>query len=239
MVFIHSCRSRSRAAYSTVRSVSRATTNVSWSQPLDANRPLTLPCGHVYCLDCVDKMTKYGTPTESDDAVLIAETSGAYIECPQDKKIHHGDARTLACCFAILANLPNGQSKGYSSFKNTGVAGGASNRSKDMQKPRYVMCSRHPNKKVRYFCESCTAFPCSDCVTEHSGSAHHFSSFMMTSDKKRKDFDEVYRQFKSRLDDSKAEQTALDSARARLSLDHEQEAKKLDAAYERAIQTLK
>lgn len=106
-------------------------------------------------------------------------------------------------------------------------------------KPRYVQCSRHPGKKVRYFCESCLNFPCADCITDHSGSGHHFSSFLMTVEKKRKDFEEVYRQFKMHLEEARGETGALESAKTKVSLDYEQEMRKLDNAYERAVAGLK
>ena len=51
--------------------------------------PLSLPCGHVFCKQC-----------------LIRHASSGGISCPADKMTHHTTPDKLPCCYAILSNLP-------------------------------------------------------------------------------------------------------------------------------------
>ena len=53
------------------------------------HKPLSLPCGHVYCIECLQKMFSKG------DAF-----------CPADKTHHNVKVSDLPCCYAILNNLP-------------------------------------------------------------------------------------------------------------------------------------
>lgn len=59
-----------------------------------SHRPLSLPCGHVYCERCLSKHSK-----------------NQEIICPIDSIIHKTSVRNLPCCFAILANLPRALAK--------------------------------------------------------------------------------------------------------------------------------
>lgn len=52
-------------------------------------KPLTLPCGHVYCSACLRQMAYKGP-----------------LCCGQDKTSHNVPVSELPCCYAILSNLP-------------------------------------------------------------------------------------------------------------------------------------
>jgi hypothetical protein len=54
------------------------------------NKPLSLPCGHVYCETCMSKLI----------------TSEGGVVCPADKVFHRVTLKSLPCCYAILMNLP-------------------------------------------------------------------------------------------------------------------------------------
>ena len=53
------------------------------------HKPLSLPCGHVYCSQCLQRMFNQGDTF-----------------CPADKTHHTVRVSDLPCCHAILANLP-------------------------------------------------------------------------------------------------------------------------------------
>jgi len=54
------------------------------------NKPLILPCGHVYCLQCLEGMFSHGNNF-----------------CPADKIQHNVSISQLSCCYAILNYLPS------------------------------------------------------------------------------------------------------------------------------------
>lgn len=66
------------------------------------HRPLSLPCGHVFCDQCIQKQVR------GDD-----------LTCPIDKSKHIVRMSALPCCYAILVNLPKERSKEFCCTKHT------------------------------------------------------------------------------------------------------------------------
>ena len=70
-------------------------------------KPLSLPCGHVYCEECVRSLV---ISTEID------KSSESTIKCPYDNKIHHLIIRRIPICYQILINLPDCSSNKHQLF---------------------------------------------------------------------------------------------------------------------------
>ena len=74
---------------------------------------MSLPCGHVFCEECLLKCTvRISNPASdhnSQNEKIEIDDGGeeSYkIVCPSDKKIHKTHPNRLPCCYAILAHLP-------------------------------------------------------------------------------------------------------------------------------------
>lgn len=55
-------------------------------------KPLSMPCGHTFCLECLTKINKHGV-----------------VKCPFDKIQHHTNIENLPVNYAILTALPMNQ----------------------------------------------------------------------------------------------------------------------------------
>jgi len=119
----------------------------------EVHRPLILPCGHVYCFDCLNKMFNAGIFFRKSDL------KGNNF-CPADKTEHKITIPELSVCFAILNHLPETIPKSF--VEPSG-------------KPLH--CKRHPNKTVKFLCEPHHEFLCSHCVLDHTGEGHKVNSF--------------------------------------------------------------
>ena len=88
-------------------------------------KPLSLPCGHTFCLECLKQLNKH-----------------QIIKCPFDKISHHVVAENLAVNYAVLTALP---------MPSHSSAGQAATGAKE---PGMTMCDIHKNKKVKFFCKN-------------------------------------------------------------------------------------
>jgi hypothetical protein len=102
--------------------------------------PRNLPCGHTFCLQCLQKILQAAVTPNGNGTV-------DKIPCPE--------CRTL---FSVgsqkLQDLP----------KNYILANLMSSLSANNQWEQVVYCEIHPKKEVEFYCETCERFACSTCT---------------------------------------------------------------------------
>ncbi len=59
------------------------------------------------------------------------------------------------------------------------------------------MCMRHPDKKIKFLCETDVAFLCSKCVIQHTGVGHVIVEYSLDLEKIRSDYFDVHRKFET------------------------------------------
>ena len=69
---------------------------------------------------------------------------------------------------------------------------------------------RHPDKKVKYFCESDVAFLCSKCVLSHTGGGHLISECRLDIARVRSDYADVRTKYEALIDEAEKTKSVLE-----------------------------
>ncbi|TNV84153.1 hypothetical protein FGO68_gene3646 [Halteria grandinella] len=104
--------------------------------------------------------------------------------------------------------------------------------------PKSTACLRHPDKKVKYFCESDIAFLCSRCVLQHTGGGHLVQECRLDAGRVKNDFMDVKGKYVSLLDEAECTKGALEQAEKRLSDMCHKQVNKLEIAYKSIYKAL-
>ena len=95
-------------------------------------------------------------------------TDDKTLRCPSDKKqIKYTEMSKIPRCYQILLNLPN-KNQNVNNSMNT-----INTHINQQNKQNAIHCSRHPNKKIKFFCVKDNTFPCSICIKEHQDNNYH------------------------------------------------------------------
>ena len=109
----------------------------------NTRKPLSLPCGHVYCQHCILNIYNYQEKT---------------LRCPSDNILHSISFDKIPKCAQIYSNLPRRESPPVEPPHIS------SNRSLSKE----ILCMRHNHKKIKFFCKTHNMFLCTICVIDHT-----------------------------------------------------------------------
>eukprot|EP01022_Parablepharisma_sp_SALTPOND_P013084 TRINITY_DN1723_c0_g1_i1.p1 TRINITY_DN1723_c0_g1~~TRINITY_DN1723_c0_g1_i1.p1 ORF type:complete len:775 (+),score=49.80 TRINITY_DN1723_c0_g1_i1:5746-8070(+) len=194
------------------------------SGAIEKNRPLSLPCGHVFCEECLLKCS-----FESDKPDCHDPSMARYIVCPSDNKRHYGvNLSSLPCCYTILSNLPKDSS------------------------PSIIMkemcCIRHPKKKIKFFCETHNEFLCSTCIVQHTGPGHTVTNFSITcitstptfiiDDQAKQNLEDILYKYDFQLSEATKQKSVCETSDKKLFEYFTCQLNKLNMAYDSAIKII-
>jgi len=205
-----------------------------FSNQIGKNRPLSLPCGHVFCEECLLKCAFDGDKLEKNEGPM-----SKYIICPSDNKRHYGiNLSSLPVCYTILSNLPKEtQNPNTSSMVNTGSL-----------IKHELCCIRHQKKKIKFFCETHCEFLCTTCIVQHTGPGHTVTNFSITSifffalkfigEQAKQNLYDVLQKYETQISENTKQKVIYDQTDKRLFEYFTCQLNKLNMAYDSAIKII-
>ena len=130
-------------------------------------KPLSLPCGNIYCEECIKKLYNY--------------QSKSFL-CPNHKIYHQFKLSNIPICAQVYEHLK--EHKQSFNFNNNNLNDNNNNRNDNL-----ICCSRHQNQKINYFCKKENLFLCSICIKEHTD--HNFISINIDKNKFKDEISEL------------------------------------------------
>ena len=146
-------------------------------------KPLSLPCGNIYCEECITNI--YEPLTKS-------------FFCPHHKINHKFDLTNIPICAQVYEHL-NEHILSLNQENNNIFNKNDNEKNKNKTQENNIYCLRHPNNKIKFFCKTHSIFPCSICVVGHTD--HNTICFKTDKIKFKNEINELKQKIENKKED--------------------------------------
>ena len=146
-------------------------------------KPLSLPCGNIYCEECITNI--YEPLTKS-------------FFCPHHKINHKFDLTNIPICAQVYEHL-NEHILSLNQENNNIYNKNDNEKNKNKTQENNIYCLRHPNNKIKFFCKTHSIFPCSICVVGHTD--HNTICFKTDKIKFKNEVNELKQKIENKKED--------------------------------------